>query len=177
MHRQRLLVALCVGLVAAGLGGLVLNRNAKRTSYCTARIDNEHYRLSVEQASNARTIAAVGVESRVPHHAVTVALATALQESQLRNLVGGDRDSVGLFQQRPSQGWGSYAQLHEPRYAAAGFYRALAHVSGWSTMSVTEAAQHVQRSAAPDAYARWEPEARTLARILTHEATGSIVCG
>jgi len=111
-----------------------------------------------------------------PHHAVTVALAAALQESLLRNLPGGDRDSVGLFQQRPSQGWGTPAQLTDPRYAAAAFYRALGRISGWSTMPVTDAAQRVQHSATPEAYANWEAEARVLARILTREVPETIVC-
>ena len=82
----------------------------------------------------------------------------------------------GLFQQRPSQGWGTAEQLTTPTYAAAAFYRALGDVEGWETMSVTDAAQHVQRSAAPDAYAKWEAEARVLARILTGEVPDRIVC-
>jgi hypothetical protein len=100
------------------------------------------------------------------NHAVTVALAASLQETQLRNLPYGDLDSVGLFQQRPSQGWGTVAQIMDPNYAAAAFYDHLAQVSGWQTMAVTEAAQLVQHSAAPNAYASWEAEARSLASAL-----------
>jgi hypothetical protein len=146
------------------------------TPTCTASVDGETYRIDREQAANARTIADVATEVGMPHHAVTVALAAALQESKMSNISHGDRDSVGLFQQRPSQGWGTPEQLTTPRYAAAAFYRQLARVDGWETMSVTEAAQHVQRSAAPDAYAKWEPEARVLARILTGEVPNRIVC-
>lgn len=143
---------------------------------CTATIGKETYRIDSEQATNARTIAAVAAQQGMPNHAVTVALAAAFQESKLQNIGHGDRDSVGLFQQRPSQGWGSVAQLTTPTYAAAAFYRALGRVNGWESMTVTEAAQHVQRSAAPDAYAKWEPEARVLARILTGEVPDRLVC-
>jgi hypothetical protein len=146
------------------------------TPSCTATIGSETYRIDREQASNARTIAQVATQVGMPHHAVTIALAAALQESKLYNISHGDRDSVGLFQQRPSQGWGTPSQLITPSYAAAAFYRDLAKVGGWGTMPVTEAAQHVQRSAAPSAYASWEPEARLLARILTGEVPNRIVC-
>ena len=91
-----------------------------------------------------------------------IAVATAMQESSLVNLTGGDRDSVGLFQQRPSQGWGTPEQLHDPTYAAGKFYDKLLTVAGWQTMPLTEAAQAVQRSAYPEAYAKWEQPATTL---------------
>jgi len=132
--------------------------------------------LTVEQADNAATIAGVGLAMGMPNHAVTVALATALQESGLRNLPGGDRDSAGLFQQRPSQGWGTLAQVTDPVYAATAFYDKLRSEPDWPTMSVTEAAQLVQRSAAPEAYARWEPEARSMARALTGEVPAALTC-
>jgi hypothetical protein len=160
----------------AGAGYAVTRVLASVTPSCTATIGSETYRFDREQAANARTIAAVATEVGMPHHAVTVALAAALQESKLHNISHGDRDSVGLFQQRPSQGWGSPAQLTAPRYAAAAFYRALARVESWDAMSVTESAQHVQHSAEPDAYAKWEPEARVLARILTGEVPNQLVC-
>jgi len=143
---------------------------------CTATIGDETYRIDKEQAAHARTIAEVAAQEGMPNHAVTVAIAAAFQESKMHNISHGDRDSVGLFQQRPSQGWGTVEQLTTPTYAAAAFYRALARVEGWETMSVTDAAQHVQRSAAPDAYAKWEAEARVLARILTGEVPDRIVC-
>ncbi|HEX7659535.1 MAG TPA: hypothetical protein VF444_08655 [Pseudonocardiaceae bacterium] len=110
------------------------------------------YVLSPTQADNAATIAGVGLRMGMPDHAVTVALATALQESKLVNLSGGDRDSAGLFQQRPSQGWGTFAQVTDPVHASRAFYDKLAQVPGWAQLSVTEAAQSVQRSAAPDGY-------------------------
>ena len=84
---------------------------------------------------------------------MTVALAAALQESNLLNLPYGDRDSLGLFQQRPSQGWGTAAQILDPAYAASAFYARLVDVPGWESLPVTQAAQLVQSSADPGAYA------------------------
>ncbi|MCX5122005.1 C40 family peptidase [Micromonospora sp. NBC_00362] len=121
---------------------------------------------SNEQLANAAVIVAVGDELAVPPRGWVIALATALQESTLRNLPGGDRDSVGLFQQRPSQGWGAPAQLRDPRYAAGRFYTALLAVDGWQAMALTDAAQAVQRSAFPGAYAKWEDDAIALVRVL-----------
>lgn len=122
--------------------------------------DDHAVAMTVEQADNAATIAGVGSALGMPDHAVTVALATALQESGLRNLSGGDRDSAGLFQQRPSQGWGTYAQVIDLVHAAEAFYQRLRSVADWRTLSVTEAAQVVQHSAGPGAYAQWESQAR-----------------
>ncbi|MCW0213542.1 MAG: C40 family peptidase [Pseudonocardia sp.] len=112
--------------------------------------------LSDEQKQNAATIIAVGKEMNLPSRAWLIALATAMQESTLRNIDYGDRDSLGLFQQRPSQGWGSPAQVTDPRYSARKFYDALAGSGNWEAKPVTKAAQDVQRSAFPDAYAKWE---------------------
>jgi cell wall-associated NlpC family hydrolase len=112
--------------------------------------------LDADQLGNARTIIAVGRSLGLPDRAVVVAVATAMQESTLRNLTYGDRDSVGLFQQRPSAGWGTVAELTTPQTAARKFYSALLQVPGWQRLPVTVAAQRVQRSAFPLAYARWE---------------------
>lgn len=132
--------------------------------------------LTVEQAGNAATIAGVGRRLGMPDHAVTVALATAMQESGLRNLPGGDRDSAGLFQQRPSQNWGTYAQTTDPVHAATAFYEHLRRLPDWRQVSVTKAAQDVQHSATPDAYARWEPQARVIASALTGERPHALSC-
>ncbi len=121
-------------------------------------------RLSSAQIDNARTIIAVGRGAELSDDAITIALMTAMQESSLRNLDHGDRDSLGLFQQRPSQGWGTADQVQDPVWAAKAFYGVnpevanpgLAHIRDWESMSPTEAAQAVQRSAYPDAYAQWE---------------------
>ncbi len=128
--------------------------------------------LTDEMRTNATIIVQVGKDLGVPDYGIIIALATAMQESSLRNLSWGDRDSVGLFQQRPSSGWGSVEQLTDPSYASSLFYggpsnpnrgytRGLLDISGWQSMSVTQAAQSVQISAYPDAYAKWESSARS----------------
>jgi hypothetical protein len=122
--------------------------------------------LTTEQASSAATIAAVGRARGLPDRAVVIALATAQQESRLRNLDYGDRDSLGLFQQRPSQGWGTEAQVQDPVYAAGIFYDRLVEVPGWDTGRLTEVAQAVQRSGFPEAYQQWEPLATELTAVL-----------
>lgn len=115
-----------------------------------------------DQLANAAVIVAVGKQMNVPEHGQLVAIATAMQESQLRNLDHGDRDSLGLFQQRPSQGWGAPAQIMNPTYATTQFYQHLLATPGWQQMSVNDAAQAVQRSGAPYAYAQHEQAARTV---------------
>lgn len=141
-----------------------------------------------EQIANAKTIIAAGKKAKVGTKGYIIAIATALQESGLRNLKFGDRDSLGLFQQRPSQGWGTAAQVTNPTYAALAFYGGktsphynkkthkaspggLWEVGGWQTMSVTVAAQSVQRSAFPDAYARQEARATTIVKALAGDTT------
>ncbi|WP_225848245.1 C40 family peptidase [Streptomyces sp. HPF1205] len=119
-----------------------------------------------DQVPNAKTIAATGVAMRVPARGQVVALATALQESGLRNLAYGDRDSLGLFQQRPSQGWGTAAEVMDPVHASARFYAALRTVPGWQSLTVAQAAQAVQKSAFPEAYAKWEPLATALQKAI-----------
>ncbi|MFG1953789.1 hypothetical protein [Micromonospora sp. NPDC048830] len=146
---------------------------ASRT--CTVQADGE-VRLDADQMANAATIAAIGIQRQMPERAVVVALATAYQESGLRNLSGGDRDSVGLFQQRPSQGWGTEEQIRDTRYATKRFYAALKRVRGWEKMRVTEAAQKVQRSAYPEAYQKWADESQVLTRALLGDATGAVAC-
>lgn len=127
--------------------------------------------LSPEMKNNATTIVRVGQRLGVPDYGIVIALAAAMQESSLRNIDYGDRDSIGLFQQRPSTGWGDKSQLLDPEYASRLFYGGssnpnrgvtvgLLEVSGWESLSVTEAAQKVQLSAFPDAYAKWETSAR-----------------
>lgn len=118
------------------------------------------------QRKHAATIVQVGVALAVPERGEVVAVATAIQESKLYNLghlgAKNDHDSLGLFQQRPSMGWGSPAQVTDPVYAATAFYLALKRVPGWQSMAVTVAAQRVQRSGFPNAYAKWETDATSL---------------
>ena len=109
--------------------------------------------LSEEQMANARIINDVGLKMGVSEKGRIIAIATAMQESNLRNINYGDRDSLGLFQQRPSCGWGSPEQVTDPQYAATKFYERLLQVPGWESLPVTVAAQKVQASAFPDAYA------------------------
>ncbi len=170
-----------LAVVAVVIGGVYavasyVTRSLAPPTDCVVTVDSARYTLSLEQAANATTIAAIGQKLDLPHHAVTVALAAALQESNLRNLSYGDRDSLGLFQQRPSQGWGTPAQLMTPSYAATAFYNELVKVHGWNTMAVDDAAQAVQRSASGLAYAKWEGEARDLAIAFTGERPAVFAC-
>jgi hypothetical protein len=118
-----------------------------------------------EQLTNVATIITVGASKAVPPWGWVVAVATAIQESGLRNLPSVDRDSIGLFQQRPSQGWGTPAQLADPAYQAGTFFDKLLTIKGWQQMPLTQAAQAVQRSAYPDAYAKHTTEA---IRLVSH---------
>ncbi|HEY4453568.1 MAG TPA: hypothetical protein VGN81_04580 [Pseudonocardiaceae bacterium] len=153
-----------------------VNASGSGENSTTSGSSSPHYTFSAEQAGNAATIAAVGMKLGLPAHAVTIALATAWQESKLVNLTSGDRDSAGLFQQRPSQGWGTYDQVTDPVHAATAFYQHLTTESGWQDMPVTQAAQEVQHSATPDAYAQWEDESRAMASALTGETQAQLSC-
>lgn len=146
------------------------------TKACTVSTATGEVRLNADQMANAATIAAVGLVRQLPERAVVVALATALQESGLKNIDYGDRDSVGLFQQRPSQGWGTPEQILDPRYSAGKFYSSLVKVRDWEGLRVTEAAQRVQRSAFPEAYEKWADESTVLAEALTGRASGAVTC-
>ena len=143
---------------------------------CTAEVDGHRVDLTVEQAENAALITAISVRRGMPARAASIALATAYQESGLVNIETGDRDSLGLFQQRPSQGWGTTEQLLDPVYATNAFYDALARVEGYDSMEITVAAQTVQRSGFPDAYADHEPDARALASALTGNSRAAFGC-
>src|SRR3954453_4238318 len=132
--------------------------------------------LTGEQLANARTIAQVAWDRRLPERAVVIALAVAMQESRLRNLDHGDRDSLGLFQQRPSQGWGTPEQVQDPVYAAGKFFSHLVKVKGWEDLAVTVAGQQVQRSGRPNAYAQWEPRATAMSRALTGQVPAGMAC-
>src|SRR3954463_7219977 len=133
--------------------------------------------LTTEQVTNAATIAQVGRDRGLPERAVVIALATAQQESRLRNLDYGDRDSLGLFQQRPSQGWGSAEQVQDPVYAAGKFFDHLVEVPGWEAGRLTEVSQSVQRSGFPEAYQQWEAMATALAGALLATTPTALSCG
>src|SRR6476646_9433554 len=154
-------VALLGGVATAGYVVLHHVGPLLTREQCTATVSGHEVTLSTEQAENAALIAAVAVQRGMPARAASIALATAYQESKLYNLEQGDRDSLGLFQQRPSQGWGTRQQILNP------FYDALAKVNGYENMRITAAAQEVQRSGYPEAYAEHEADARVLASALT----------
>mgnify|MGYP003333639424 CR=1 FL=1 len=143
---------------------------------CTVTVGGHTVDISGEQAENAALIASIAVRRGLPARATSIALATAYQESKLQNIDYGDRDSLGLFQQRPSQGWGTREQILDPEYATNAFYDALVKVDGYQTMEITVAAQRVQRSAFPDAYADHEADGRALASALSGHSPATFSC-
>jgi murein DD-endopeptidase MepM/ murein hydrolase activator NlpD len=154
--------------LACGQGGTV-NPNGKLPSIRA---------YGPAQMRNAAIIISTGSTLKMPPRAWVIAIATSMQESRLTNLgdLGSrnDHDSLGLFQQRPSAGWGTPAQVRDPVYAATKFYERLRTVVGWEGMSLTEAAQRVQRSAYPDAYAKHEPVATQIVNVLAHGAANAV---
>ncbi|HET9657070.1 MAG TPA: hypothetical protein VFP72_17085 [Kineosporiaceae bacterium] len=144
--------------------------------HCTATASGSTTELDPEQAGNAATIAAVATKRGLPARAATIGIATAMQESKLRNLDYGDRDSLGLFQQRPSQGWGSAEEIRDPVYASNAFFDVLVKVEGYQNLPITAAAQKVQRSAFPTAYATHEPQARVFASALSGYSPAALNC-
>jgi hypothetical protein len=180
-HASKRLTVVAIALVLALVGAGVLIWAATRGPSGPPKAAGKpckvgRYGLDLAQARNAATIAAVGKRLGLPDHAVSIALATAYLESGLHNIDYGDRDSLGLFQQRPSQGWGTPAQIMTPHYAAAAFFQHLAKVPGWQVIPVTAAAQRVQRSALPGGYAQFEPAGRKIAEALTGEVPAGFAC-
>ncbi|MEU3819487.1 hypothetical protein AB0E74_07735 [Streptomyces sp. NPDC030392] len=175
-RRVRVAASFAVLLAVAGYVAMRYESGGGGTPTCVVGSGSHTYTLSPEQAANAATISAVGTTRKMPERAVTIALATALQESALRNIDYGDRDSLGLFQQRPSQGWGTPEQIMDPVYSAGIFYDRLADVPGYSRLPLTVAAQRVQRSGFPQAYAKHEPDAALLAAALTGRSAASLTC-
>ncbi|MBP6995261.1 MAG: hypothetical protein KBB39_03865 [Phycicoccus sp.] len=173
----RLVLVVCAVAVAAGLwvGGRSVVDLAT-PARCEATASGSTVSFAPEQMENASTITAIAVQRGLPARAATIALATAMQESKLYNVNYGDRDSLGLFQQRPSQGWGTAEQVMDPVYATNKFYDALVQIDGYETMEITVVAQEVQRSAAPTAYAQHEPEARVLASTLAGHSPAAFGC-
>lgn len=165
-------------LVAAVIGGIAVDSGsapaAEVAPHCT--VPGSTMALDPDQAANAATIADVARARGLPQRAVVIALATAQQESGLRNLPYGDRDSLGLFQQRPSQGWGTPAEVQDPVHAAGRFYDHLVRIPHWESGELTVIAQAVQRSAYPRAYQRWEPLATALAAALHGAHPGRLTC-
>jgi hypothetical protein len=180
--RRALKYVVAIGSVCAvGVVGIVVGLNRLTgagpvTERCTAQLDDSDWYLSPDQADNAALVAGRTVARDLPARAATIGLATALQESKLINIEHGDRDSVGLFQQRPSQAWGTVEQIMDPVYSTNAFFDALVKVEGYEDMAVTVAAQTVQRSAYPDAYAQHEMRSRAWASALTGNSPESLSC-
>ncbi|BCT76892.1 hypothetical protein SCMU_27340 [Sinomonas cyclohexanicum] len=171
------LVALALAAVGIYIAALVLNRNDKPiVEGCTAPLGSATQQLATDQTANASLIAAISVRRGLPARAATIALATAMQESKLRNINYGHADSLGLFQQRPSQGWGTAAQIMDPVYATNAFYDGLVKVPGYESLPITDAAQAVQRSGYPEAYAQHEDMGRAFASALTGLSQAALTC-
>lgn len=171
-------IAVVIALVA---GGVVLWSNYNKAPLpiedrCVATAGGRTATISPEQARNASIISGVALKRELAPRAVSIALATAYQESGIRNLNYGHADSIGLFQQRPSKGWGTIEEIMDPWYSTRQFYKAMVLVKNWRTKDINDVAQAVQRSAYPDAYRRHVPNARTLASSLTGETPASFTC-
>jgi hypothetical protein len=176
------LVIVFVLLIAAGVGAFWWLRSRNLTEpvpgqqRCVATANNKLAVVDLEQAHFASIIAGVSVRRGLSPRAASIALATAYQETGIRNLNYGDRDSVGLFQQRPSQGWGTKQQLMDPSYATGRFYDALVKIKNWETDDINNVAQKVQRSGYPEAYNDHEADARVLASALTGHSPAGFSC-
>mgnify|MGYP000551053532 CR=1 FL=1 len=179
--RRRIVLLLTLAMVAGAIYTAVafLQRSETLiTERCTA-VGSGGDDLATDQAANASLITAVAVRRGLPARAASIALATSMQESKLRNIGHGDQagpDSRGLFQQRPSQGWGTTAQVMDPYHASNAFYDALVEISGYQSLEITDAAQQVQHSAYPAAYAQHEGMARAFASALSGQTAAGLDC-
>lgn len=174
-----LVIVLVAGLLIAG-GLLAVNRLTSTDSTfaarCVAGTEGDAAALDLEQADTAALIGGLTLERGLPARALTIAIATAMQESRIRNIDYGDRDSLGIFQQRPSQDWGSPEEVMDPYYATNAFYDELVTIDGYQDMDITDAAQAVQRSAYPNAYAQHESLARHFASAMTGYSPAALTC-
>ena len=175
-----LAVALVLVVVAAVTGVGLLRRGLSSPDLgqqrCVATAGDRSVALNLEQSHLTSIIVGISVRRGLPPRAASIAMATVYQETDIRNLSYGDRDSVGLFQQRPSQGWGTVEQLQDPYYATRKFYDALVKVDGWQSGDINDVAQRVQRSGYPDAYRDHEADARVLASVLTGSSPAGLSC-
>ncbi|MGE5288359.1 MAG: hypothetical protein ACM3ML_14415 [Micromonosporaceae bacterium] len=178
-RRWRIAAIAAASALVLGIGGLVFSRHAKPFLIgegCRVRVFGQAIELDAEQAAVAATIAGVSYRRGMPKAAVTVAYATALQESKMHNVRYGDRDSVGIFQQRPSEGWGTRRDLMDPVYATSKFFAALGKVPGYMNMPVYRAAQAVQHSADGTAYGQYEQVAGLMSTAFTGHAARAVWC-
>jgi hypothetical protein len=180
--RRATVLLLALALLAGGIYTVVAVVQRSETlvaERCTADVGTQHAELATDQTVNAALITAVAVQRGLPPRAASIALATAMQESKLRNIDHGDLagpDSRGLFQQRPSQGWGTEEQIMDPYYAVNAFYDALVKIPGYESLDITDAAQRVQRSAFPHAYAQHEEMGRSFASALSGQTPAALQC-
>ncbi|PFG17311.1 hypothetical protein ATK74_1878 [Propionicimonas paludicola] len=173
-----------LGVVLASalvVGGVVLWSSYQKVPLpiedrCSATVKGRTTTVDPDQAYYAAIIAGMSVQRELKPRAASIALATAYQESGIRNLDYGHSDSLGLFQQRPSKGWGTEAEIMDPWYSSREFYRALVKVRKWDSKDINDVAQAVQRSAYPDAYRKHVDNAKTLASSLTGETPASFTC-
>lgn len=186
--RTRLLRSVgCLGLavvvlVGMAVGGFALLRSrglvepAVFQPRCVAVADDLSVTVSPDQSHYTAIITGLAVRRGLSPRAASIAMATVYQETGIRNLDGGDRDSVGLFQQRPSQGWGSVEEIMDPHYSTGRFYDALVEVDGWESGDINDVAQEVQRSGYPDAYRDHVEDARVLASVYTGQSPAALRC-
>lgn len=176
------LVILAVTAAALIGGGIWVVNTVKGTFApglalgCTATVADADYSLALDQSENAALISTIAIQRGMPARAATIALATGLQESKLRNIDYGDLDSVGLFQQRPSQDWGTVEEIMDPVYSSNAFYDVLAEVPNYVDLPINDAAQIVQRSGFPQAYAQHESLSRAFASALTGQSPQGLNC-
>jgi hypothetical protein len=178
-RRRHLAPIALIAVAGLAAGAYVAARHAPQIlgeTGCTVGTGNSAVALDPQQAEIAATIAGVAHERRMPPRAVTVAYAAAMQESHLHNLNYGDRDSIGVFQQRPSQGWGPARKLINPVYASTRFFQALARVRGYRRLPVYKAAQAVQHSADGLAYMQYQPMAVRLTAAFTGASPRAVWC-
>ncbi len=176
-RRRGVVVLVVVALVAVGgwFGARFLYASVVNPT-CTITAGGMTETFDPEQTANAALIAALAIKRELPPRAATIALTTAFQESKIRNLRYGDRDSLGLFQQRPSQGWGTEKQILDMVHATNAFYDALVKFKGYQTADITTIAQKVQRSGFPEAYRDHEGQGRVLASTLTGHSPAGLTC-
>jgi hypothetical protein len=176
--RSRLAAATVVIAIAVAIGFLAIRTSPRvlRPTLCVAGTGHDQLGLTVSQAAIAATIAGVASEREMPRRAVAIAYAAALQESKLANLNYGDQDSLGVFQQRPSEGWGTPRQIENPIYASGRFFAALAAVPGYLHMPIYKAAQAVQRSADGSAYGQYAAVGTELASAFSGTLPHAVWC-
>ncbi|MGL4178461.1 MAG: hypothetical protein ACRCSN_20585 [Dermatophilaceae bacterium] len=170
-------LVVALGIVGTGIwwGGRELLESLGLEE-CRVTASGTTFQWAPDQASNAAAITAIAVKRGLPPRAATIAIATAMQESKVRNVRHGDRDSLGLFQQRPSQGWGTAEQILDPEYSTNRFYDALVKVDGYTDLDIAAAAQKVQLSADGAAYAQHEAKARVTASVLSGQTEAGVGC-